>query len=370
MVNAHQGDQPLTSEEAAQQMKDVWARENQLKVDAWNEQQRQDAEDQGERDRIAREAEEARLAQQEAEAEESRKEADRKRPKLNPIDPELQIAKWIELRPSSYALNKLNNLEYVELDYFTTRGCRDAMSDTSKSVSHDTLTFTQLGDTFAIRPLAAVRPSKHIRNDEDLSWEEMMDAKNVMLHFMGKSGAWQAEHTLCIATFFVNLDCHPRKGQKNGKPALLLYQSRARREWFEALKRGVGFNLALIQDELLRSLAEEVNDTIRDRENATRDRELEQVRSSFECEVEPHADHALPPLLIPTPFLSRPAHLHHPLHAQPYCPPPATAFASSCCFVSRSAACHLPSSFMLYLPLRANTPATTHPLHAYAPAMP
>ena len=35
LVDAHQGDQPLTMEEAAQQMKDAWACENQLKVDAW-----------------------------------------------------------------------------------------------------------------------------------------------------------------------------------------------------------------------------------------------------------------------------------------------------------------------------------------------
>jgi hypothetical protein len=31
-VNAHQGDQPLTLAEAAQQMKDAWSRENQCKV--------------------------------------------------------------------------------------------------------------------------------------------------------------------------------------------------------------------------------------------------------------------------------------------------------------------------------------------------
>ena len=242
-------------------------------------------------------------------------------------------------------MNKLNNLEYIELDYFTTRGCRDAMSDTSKLVSHDTLTFQQLGDTFAIHPLAAVRPSKHIRNDEDLSWEEMMDAKNVMLHFMGKSGAWQAEHTLCITTFFVNLDCHLRKGQKNGKLALLLYQSHARREWFEALKRGVGFNLALIQDDLLRSLAEEVNNTIQDRENAVQDRELEQVQTYFVCRVEPPADHALSPSL-PIPCPRPPVHLHHPLLAPPLLP----LFTTTHYFATRPSAC------CLLLPLHALPP--------------
>ena len=36
MVNSHQGNQPLMMEEAAQQMKDMWTCENQLKVDVWN----------------------------------------------------------------------------------------------------------------------------------------------------------------------------------------------------------------------------------------------------------------------------------------------------------------------------------------------
>jgi hypothetical protein len=37
-VNAHQGDQPLTLDEAAQQMKDAWSRENQHKITAWDDQ--------------------------------------------------------------------------------------------------------------------------------------------------------------------------------------------------------------------------------------------------------------------------------------------------------------------------------------------
>ena len=151
------------------------------------------------------------------------------------------------------------------------------MTDAIKSSNHDTLTFSQVGDTFAMRPLATLRPSKHVRNDEELSWEDMMDATNIMLHFMAKSRVWQEEHTVCIVIFYVNLDCHPRKGQKNGKQALPLYQSRAWREWFDAFKRGEGFNLALIQDDLLRSLAEEVNNAVQDRENAARDREVDQV---------------------------------------------------------------------------------------------
>ena len=94
----------------------------------------------------------------------------------------------INPRPAPYALGKVRNLEYIKLDYFTIRGCREVQMDNYKSISHDTLAFMQLKDTIVIHPLALLHPSKHIRNDEDLSWEEMLGVKNMMLSFMAKSG--------------------------------------------------------------------------------------------------------------------------------------------------------------------------------------
>jgi hypothetical protein len=277
MIDAHQGDQPLTAEDAAQRLKDTWARENQRKIAAWNIQLEEDRVEQDERDRVAREEEDAQRAQHEREAEEQRRDAERKKPKLNLFDPNRLVSKWIEPRPAPYAITKLDNLEYVELDYFTMRGCNEAAADVNRSISLDTLTLSQVGDTVAMRPLASLRPSKHIRSDEELSWEEMLDAKNTMLHFMGKSGNWPAAHAESIAAFFLNLEWHPRRLQTNGKKALMVYQSRVRREWFNVLRHDEGFNIELIEEDLLRSLAEQVNDAIRDRDNAVRDREFEQV---------------------------------------------------------------------------------------------
>ena len=277
MVNAHQGDPPLTLDDAAQRLKDTWARENQRKTDAWNVQLQQDLDEQNKLDRRMRDAQEAQVALQEKDAEEARKEAEKKKLKLNPLHQDRVVVKWIGARPATYALNKLNSFEYIELDYFTTKGCREAVADSNKSVSQDTLTFTQIGDAFVICPMAATRPSKQIRNDEDLSWEEMMDAKNVMLHFMAKSGVWQDEHVTALTTFYINLNYHQRKEQKNGKPALLLYQSWVWREWYDALKCNEGFNIVVIKEDLLRALAEEVNNSIQDRENAVSVMTLTQI---------------------------------------------------------------------------------------------
>ena len=221
MVDAHQGDQPFTLDDAAQQLKDIWALENEHKRAAWNAQLEQDQAVQDEQDRATQEEAEARRVQREKEAEEQCKEAEKKRPKLGDFDPGLAIERWIEPRPSSYAINRLDGLEYLELDYFTLRACREASADGHKSVGPDTMAITQLGDSFALRPLSAMRPSKNIRCDEDLSWEEMLDAKNLMLHFMAKSGLWPTAHAESLATFFLNLELHLRKSQINGKKSFI-----------------------------------------------------------------------------------------------------------------------------------------------------
>jgi hypothetical protein len=181
-----------------------------------------------EQDRLAAEEENIHRAHHNREAEEQHQEVKKKQPKLNTFDKDLTIDEWIKPRPTSYTLSKINNLECVELNYFTVKGCCNAGADTNKSISHDTLAFTQLEDTIAIRPLASLRPSKHILNDEELSWDEMFKAKNNMLLFMAKSSVWPVAHAESLAAFYVNLGLHPRKRQENGRRVLVLYQSRVR----------------------------------------------------------------------------------------------------------------------------------------------
>ncbi|KAH8996855.1 hypothetical protein EDB92DRAFT_1793262, partial [Lactarius akahatsu] len=155
----------------------------------------------------------------------------KKKLRLNSFDPNRRIGDWIVPRPASYALNKIDNLEYVELDYFTD-----------------------------------LRPSNNIRNDEDLSWMEMLGAKNTMLYFMAKSRLWPTAHSESLKAFFVALERHPGMFQMNVKEALLVYQSRVRRKWFDALARNESFNIGLIDDDLVRTILGEVNDRIWERE--------------------------------------------------------------------------------------------------------
>ncbi|KAH9023115.1 hypothetical protein EDB85DRAFT_1819795, partial [Lactarius pseudohatsudake] len=115
MIDAHQGAFPLAPEDATQRLKDTWARENGAKVAAWNAQLEQDRVEQEELDRLAQEEADAQLAQRQKEAKDQFREAEKKKPRLNDFDPNRVISDWIKARPALYAINRLNNLEYVEL---------------------------------------------------------------------------------------------------------------------------------------------------------------------------------------------------------------------------------------------------------------
>lgn len=250
---AHQGPQPLTDEQVLQRIKDAWHMEHDSRVAAWNRQLEQDQAELEEQERQAREEEEVQRTRREREAEELRREAEKKKPKLNPFDPTRRVSSWIEARPAPYAINKINSLEYVELDYFTVQGCKEAALDSNRSISLDTYALTRLDEAVALRPLAAQRASKNIREDHELSWDKMLEAKNTMLHFIARSGVWPEAHAETLAAFFVNLELHPRRLQPHGRKAILLYQSGVCQEWFCTLKRNQGFNIELIEEELLRS---------------------------------------------------------------------------------------------------------------------
>ena len=281
IIDSHSGEIPLTAEEAARQMKEAWTQDNDARVATWNAQLEKNRAEQAKRDRQAREAKEALRAPLEKEAEERRRAAEKNKPRLNPFDPARSVNKWIPLRPAAYALEKLNNLEYVELDYFT-----------------------------------ALRPSKNIRKDEDLSWEEMLEAKDTMLHFITQSGLWPKAHAESLAAFYVALALHPRRSMVNGKKALLLYQSRVRREWFHAFEYNEGFNIGLISEDLLRNIADEVKDKIWKREidqvraHGALDRKLALTSTSLPYPSLPYSLRCSSLSHDPTYFRFIPAHLY------------------------------------------------------------
>jgi hypothetical protein len=267
IIASHVGD-PLTVQQAIVKLQDAWKKVNDRKITQWNEQVAADLQRQEDEARQLEDEAEQRQTQLEKEEDERRKETEKKKPKINSFDPQRAVGGFIIPRPSAFALNKLDALEYVELDYFTTRGCKNAHAEHELSTNHHTYGLLSLGDSLSLQPLSSLRPSKNIRRDEDLSWDEIVTAKNNMIHFMSKSKLWPLSHMECIAKFYVALETHPVRQTSHGNRIIAAYAGRARCEWFDALRRDEGFNLAIINSELMKSVVDEIKDFSRDEEMA------------------------------------------------------------------------------------------------------
>ncbi|KAH9034372.1 hypothetical protein EDB83DRAFT_2649694 [Lactarius deliciosus] len=72
---------------------------------------------------------------------------------------------------------------------------------------------------------------------------------------------------------------HPRTTQPNGKRALLLYQSHAKREWFVALKQNKGFNIEHIGETLLWIAADEIDRKVQREDFEAASVKMEPVKS-------------------------------------------------------------------------------------------
>ena len=266
IIAGHQGPNPLSNAEAVEKLKSSWQTGQDRRVAQWNEQVLQDQTAREEEERIEQELEAQRRQEREKEENDAKREAERKKPKINDFDPDLVVPGHITPRPSGYALNKIKNLQYVELDYFTIKGCHEAQLEREVTSNHDTLGLTRLDSVAMFQPISSLKPSKNVRRDEELSWEEMVVAKNKMLEHMADSGVWPDAHIKATMILFVELENHPIRLQHLGNQIMVTYAARARRQWFDMLEQNKGFNLGKIGVDLMRNISDEVRDRARQQE--------------------------------------------------------------------------------------------------------
>jgi hypothetical protein len=251
----------VSHEEVAQELSAAWDEDNRLRVITWQQQEAEDEQARQDTARLAQEAEDRERAQQELEAETERREAEKKKPKIHGFNSTKSVGNAIAPRPSPFALNKLETFDYIELWYFTQEGCADAF-DNQRAVAEDAYGLTAVDDFMALKPVSSFKASRNVVKDKSLTWRQMTMAKNSILQHMTKAN-WPDDHINALANFFVSLDLHEQRLQPNGEEVLLLYQARVRREWHDALKRNDGFNIAIINETLMRHYTDEVWDRIR-----------------------------------------------------------------------------------------------------------
>lgn len=188
--------------------------------------------------------------------------ADSKKPKLSSFNPDRMVGSSIEMPPAVFAIRKLERFEFVELWYFTPEGRLEAQTNSFAS-TQDAFALTNVDDMLALKSVSSMRSSKAVVKDQDLSWDQMFRAKAMMLGQMTLAG-WSADHVKSLALMFYNLENHEQRERPNGKQIIQTYAARVRRDWHACLDRQEGYNISVINPLLMRSIADEIQDFIRD----------------------------------------------------------------------------------------------------------
>lgn len=207
----------ITKEAVATRLSDAWDADHNVRKAAWEEQLREDEAAEADA-RLAREADQQReLEELRKEEEAERKEKEKKRPKVKDFVANRPVKDTTQLRPSRFAVHKLDEREYIELYYFTLEGCTEAVR-LDRTIAQDAFTFTKSDDTLLLKPMASHKPSSKVVPDEDLTWRQMSIAKASLLHHMAQTG-WPEQHIYALAEFFLNLESHPTRLQTDGTPS-------------------------------------------------------------------------------------------------------------------------------------------------------
>jgi hypothetical protein len=247
----------IANEQAVQTLNTSWTHSHEERIQAWDQQVIEDAATQEEERRLAQEQEDQQRTQQELELENERREVERKKPKMNDFNENAMVNDFIGSRPSAYALRRLADFDYAELWYFTQEGCADAMHQHTQN--EDTFGLTKVDDMVSFRPVSALKASKNVIQDIDLTWRQMEIAKTTLIQQITKSG-WAEKAVTTLAQFFMSLEVHHYRQRAYGEHALLVYQARVRRNWHDQLKLGSSFNIAIINETLLQSIHREIMD--------------------------------------------------------------------------------------------------------------
>ncbi|KAG1822657.1 uncharacterized protein BJ212DRAFT_1263892, partial [Suillus subaureus] len=135
-------------------------------------------------------------------------EAKKKKPKISDFDAEIMVVDVIIPRPSQYAIQKVKNMEYVELWYFSPDGCHEAaLTSRSTSDSDDAFGFMRVNGMVALKTNVSFKASQKALQDHDLSWCQFDLAKTSFLIHIEKNG-WPEKHQQVLALFFMLITNH------------------------------------------------------------------------------------------------------------------------------------------------------------------
>ncbi|KAF8808521.1 hypothetical protein BYT27DRAFT_7096483 [Phlegmacium glaucopus] len=251
----------ITMEQAVQALNDSWIQNHDERVQRWDQQVIDNANAVAENPVQQQEVEDQQPAHQPPEQGEvvmGRADAEKKKAKMRDFDDAAAVGNYITPRPAQYALQRIEEFEYVELWYLTPEGCTDATQH-QLTQSDDTFGLTKVDDMVTLKSVSSLKASRNVVPDTELSFRQMSMAKNTFIPLMTKH-QWSDKAINAFAQFFTQLELHPYRQREFGERALILYQARVRREWHDQLKLGSAFNIGIINEDLLQSIYKEILD--------------------------------------------------------------------------------------------------------------
>lgn len=173
------------------------------------------------------------------------------------FDVKTMVSDRVPHNPGQYAVGRIADMEYVELWYFTTEGCKEA-STAAPTTTDNTFSILSTASGLALQSTKATKASRNAINDEHLTWEQIMTARHTLIATASKVG-WPQKHTLAHAQFYINLEGLKAAGYN--PRALILYHAVVRRQWHETMcGQGDPFDLSNINEKLLVKLENQIRD--------------------------------------------------------------------------------------------------------------
>ncbi|KAG6330001.1 hypothetical protein ID866_9088 [Astraeus odoratus] len=142
------------------------------------------------------------------------------------FNPAAKVVSTLQIRPSDYALKRIEAFKYVPMWYFTREGLQEAAQTVRWSDENKMLAITQAAEgNVTIQAANSLHASKNVKLDHQLSFVDYMYAKNRFLIAI-ENAKWGNEAVDAFNWFFHNLDNHPLRDEgMRGECALLLYTS-------------------------------------------------------------------------------------------------------------------------------------------------
>lgn len=150
--------------------------------------------------------------------------------KIAKLNPNRTIPNKLPLMVSRYAIEKVQNMEYVLLWYFTKEGIEDAASSSSV-ILDNSLCLQRTESGYTLQQDKAAKASKNAVEDHKLDWIQIVTAKH---NLIAAAKNWPEEYRTSLMTFFINLE--EQKAAGADEDALIIYQAEARRDWHTALE--------------------------------------------------------------------------------------------------------------------------------------